>query len=111
MENKENIQDLKLEVVPGAGRQTIFLTLEIGSVKGIVNRGFGDQNIVCDTQVFVSATEFVPGPQHGGCGKFGTADIQVLNVSPFDGGFYVRLDVKSNVPIPVRIHACMRIEV
>lgn len=107
--NQDKIQDLNLKVQPNAGRQTIFLTLEIGKVMGIFKKGFGDPKLECDTQVFVSATEFVPGPHHGGCGHMGSSEIQVLNVSPFEGGFYVRLNVKSNVPIPVRLHLCMRV--
>ena len=109
MEKEEEIrQEINIDNDRAAGRQTNFLTWEVGRRKGTFVVDFGVPRFECDSQVFVSATEFGPGPHHGGCGHMGAANVQVLNVSPYNGGFKVRINVDNPNPLPIRVHICMR---
>ena len=113
MEKIEEItQELNIDDQSAAGRQTIFLTSEISRpIKGTNVLNFIVSTLDCDTQVFVSATEFVGGPHHGGCGHMGAANVQVLNVAPYQGGFKVRIHVENSNPLPIRVHICMGVRV
>lgn len=112
MEQEEEItQELNIDIEPQAGWQTHFRTLEIGSVRGTFVRNIVNEWVKCASMVFVSATEFIPGSEIGGCGHMGAANVQVLNVSPYNGGFKVRIRVDNSDPIPIRIHVCMRVYV
>jgi hypothetical protein len=55
--------------------------------------------------------EFIFTEHYEGCGHMGDAKIQVLNVSPYDGGFRVRINVNSPDPLPIRVHIFMRVYV
>jgi hypothetical protein len=72
---------------------------------------FTNRWIKCYSPIVVSATQFAPGSDHGGCGHMGAAKIQVLNVSPYDGGFKVRINVEWPNPLPIRVHIFMRVYV
>jgi hypothetical protein len=72
---------------------------------------FTNMYIKCISPIVVSATEFAPGSEHGVCGHMGAAKIQVLNVSPYNGRFRVRINVEWPDPIPIRVHIFMRVYV
>jgi hypothetical protein len=94
---------------PHAEAQTHFLTREVGNRRGTFVINFENQWVKCFSMVFVSATEFRPTSEHGGCGHMGAANVQVLNVSPYNGGFKVRIKVDHSDPLPIRVHMCMRV--
>jgi hypothetical protein len=108
---EEDPEEIILDLEPQAGWQTHFRTIEIGERRGMVEKNYQNEWVRCSSQVFVSATEFTPTSELGGCGHLGAANIQVLNVSPYNGGFKVRIKVDNSTPIPIRIHICMRVYV
>ncbi|HEX6294467.1 MAG TPA: hypothetical protein VFZ46_04880 [Nitrososphaeraceae archaeon] len=107
MEKEEEItQQLELNLEPEAEWQTHYLTREVGNKNGTFVVNFTNRFVKCSSPIVVSATE-----HYGGCGRMGDAKIQVLNVSPYDGGFRVRINVNWPDPIPIRVHIFMRVYV
>ena len=99
MQNEEEItQTLDLDLAPLSEWQTHFCAKEIGSFKGTFVMNFINPYVKCGSIVAASATEV-----HGGCGHMGAAKIQVLNVSPYNGGVRVRINVDSGSPLPIRV--------
>lgn len=108
MKREEEItQELELNLEPEAEWQTHTITKEItGKKNGTFVVNFTNRWIKCISSIVVSATEF-----YEGCGHMGAAKIQVLNVSPYDGGVRVRFNVDSPDPLPIRAHIFMRVYV
>ena len=112
MEKEEEItQQLELNLEPEAEWQTHTITREVGNKKGTFVVNYTNRWIKCYSPIVVSATQFVSGSEYGGCGHMGAAKIQVLNVSPYDGGFKVRINVDWPDPFPIRVHIFMRVYV
>ena len=112
MKREEEItQQLELNLEPQAEWQTHTITREVGNKNGTFVVNYTNSWIKCYSPIVVSATQFVPGSDYGGCGHMGAAKIQVLNVSPYNGGFRVRINVDWPDPLPIRVHIFMRVYV
>jgi hypothetical protein len=83
---EEITQKLDFTIEPLAEWPTHFITREVGKKNGTFVINYENRWIKCISMVFVYATEFAPTSEHGGCGHMGAANVQVLNVSPYNGG-------------------------
>jgi hypothetical protein len=59
--------------------------------------------ITCKSIVFVSASEYEADTRNGyQCSNLGGAKYTIHNVSPYDGGIKVWLEINWDSPLPVR---------
>ncbi|WP_052731096.1 hypothetical protein [Spirosoma radiotolerans] len=104
----EQIQDAKPAGHPTAPLDTVanlspatFSTFFTWRGNGLVNVRALDARITANSRVFVSISEFNSDARQN---RFiGNASMSVLNVSPFNGGFWARINVNFSQALNVRL--------